>query len=66
MRIAGGGRMNHPCLDENRRLREESRALRDKLEAERRALRIMRERTARICEESRLLRESCGQSSRKS
>jgi hypothetical protein len=58
--------MNHPCLDENKLLREESRALRDRLVAERGALRLMRERTARLCEESRALRDGCGQSPRKS
>jgi hypothetical protein len=58
--------MTDPCLDENRLLREESRALRDKLVTERSALRLVRERTARLCEEAKAQREAGGQSSRES
>jgi hypothetical protein len=58
--------MNPPCLDENRLLREESRELRDKLLTARIALRLQSERTARLCEESRALRDASSQPSRKS
>jgi hypothetical protein len=52
-------------MDESKLLREESQALRDKLVTEQSALRFQREQAARLCAESRALRESRRQPSRK-